>query len=45
MAYCVANPSKEDQGDFEAALLLDFKSCNEAVSVNHYCQMLQKLYT
>lgn len=44
-AHFVVNPSEQDQRDIKAAIHLDCKSCNGTVSINRYCQTLQKLHT
>jgi len=43
MVYQVVNPANHDQTLIAAPLLLDFKSRNDIISTNDYCQMLQKL--
>ena len=45
MVYQVANLPKQDHGEIKRTLLLDFRSFNDTVNRNHYCQMLQMLHT
>jgi len=41
----MVNPSKQDHKDIEGLLLLNFKSHNNTMSANCFCQILQKLHT